>query len=82
MRNARASLSGFVIRHSGVVIPVRGCFVFIFAQHTRKIAEARGRLITRLRVALGEVDAAAVEAAGGAGFEALDVEAELAEAVG
>jgi hypothetical protein len=57
-------------------------FILVFRQHSREIAKAWGGFIAGLEVALGEVDAAAVEAAGGAGFEALDVEAEVPEAVG
>jgi hypothetical protein len=55
----------------------RGLRIRRLRKDAGEVAEARGRLIAGLELALGEVDAAAVEAAGGAGFEALHVEAEV-----
>ena len=74
---------GRLSRFARLVIPAAPSrFVLVFAEGSREITEPRRWAVPGLEVALGEVDAAAVEAAGGAGFEALHLEAELAEAVG
>ena len=80
MTNFRSTALGaaFVIRHSCFVIPV----VAVFRHDPREKAERRRRAISGLDLALGEVDAAAVDAAGGAGFEALDGETQLLQTVG
>ena len=58
-----------------------GSRIGLFIDAAGQVAEGRWRAVAGLDFALGEVDAAAVDAAGGAGFEAFHLKTELLEAV-